>query len=154
MKAPIPAWRALMKSSRHGGATGRLPEPKFGMVRLSELWYRHYEDAMCWHCRMEKRSNTARTIRIIRRRCARSGTGSESALPRMRVSIWLGPHKLMDVPSPLPHRIFHMFLSGAFARTQPAPYGLIRDMRGPQDQIIDLDILLYEVLNSVKVGGG
>lgn len=31
------------------------------------------------------------------------------------------------------------------------PYGLIRDMRGPQDQIIDLDILLYEVLNSKRV---
>ncbi len=45
-----------------------------------------------------------------------------------------------------------MFRSGVFARIAAgAPYGLIRDMRGPQDQILDLDILLYEVLNSVKV---
>lgn len=70
----------------------------------------------------------------------------------MRVSIWLGPHKLMDVPSPLPHTDFPYVPFWCFRKDRSrAPYGLVRDMRGPQDQIIDLDILLYEVLNSVKV---
>jgi hypothetical protein len=70
----------------------------------------------------------------------------------MRVSIWLGPHKLVDVPSPLPHTDFPYVPFWCFRKDRSrAPYGLIRDMRGPQDQVIDLDILLYEVLNSVKV---
>ena len=76
----------------------------------------------------------------------------KSLLARTRVSIWLGPHKLMDVPSPLPNPDFPYVPFWCFRKDRSrAPYGLIRDMRGPQDQIIDLDILLYEVLNSVKV---
>jgi hypothetical protein len=73
-------------------------------------------------------------------------------LQRVRVSIWLGPHKLMDAPSPFPHGNFPYVPFWCFRKDRSrAPYGLIRDMRGPQDQIIDLDILLYEILNSVKV---
>ncbi|SFW21737.1 hypothetical protein SAMN05216414_10699 [Nitrosovibrio sp. Nv17] len=124
-----------------------------GMVRLSELWYRHLENAyvlvlpdgqMLEYREDNPHHQAALGEGLVRaRRCL---------LPRMRVSIWLGPHKLMDVPSPLPHRDFPYVPFWCFRKDRSrAPYGLIRDMRGPQDQILDLDILLYEVLNSVKV---
>jgi hypothetical protein len=124
-----------------------------GMVRLSELWYRHYEETpVLWlptgsavefqHGNPYHEAAVAQGIVQVQK----------ALLPRVRVSIWLGPHKLMDEPSPLPHSNFPYVPFWCFRKDRSrTPYGLIRDMRGPQDQIIDLDIMLYEVLNSRKV---
>jgi hypothetical protein len=124
-----------------------------GMVRLSELWYRHLEDSYVLALPdgkfIEYREDNPYHQAAVSRGLV---PVQKSLLPRMRVAIWLGPHKLMDVPSPLPHRDFPYVPFWCFRKDRSrAPYGLIRDMRGPQDQILDLDILLYEVLNSVKV---
>ncbi|SHL42534.1 hypothetical protein SAMN05216428_102365 [Nitrosospira sp. Nsp11] len=124
-----------------------------GMIRLSELWYRHYEDSHVLAL------PTGQSIEYIEDRLDHQAAVAQglvqvqkALLPRVRVSIWLGPHKLMDVPTPLPHTNFPYVPFWCFRKDRSrTPYGLIRDMRGPQDQIIDLDILLYEVLNSVKV---
>ncbi|MEO9061182.1 MAG: phage portal protein [Nitrosospira sp.] len=124
-----------------------------GMVRLSELWYRHLEDSYVLALPdgkfIEYREDNPYHQAAVSRGLV---PVQKSLLPRMRVAIWLGPHKLMDVPSPLPHRDFPYVPFWCFRKDRSrTPYGLIRDMRGPQDQILDLDILLYEVLNSVKV---
>jgi hypothetical protein len=124
-----------------------------GMVRLSELWYRHFEEG---HVLVlpDGKAIEYREDNSYHQAAVAQGLVEvqKSLLTRMRVSIWLGPHKLMDVPSPLPHTDFPYIPFWCFRKDRSrAPYGLIRDMRGPQDQIIDLDILLYEVLNSVKV---
>lgn len=124
-----------------------------GMVRLSELWYRHLEDSYVLALpdgkSIEYREDNPYHQAAISRGLVQV---QKALLPRMRVAIWLGPHKLMDVPSPLPHRDFPYVPFWCFRKDRSrTPYGLIRDMRGPQDQILDLDILLYEVLNSVKV---
>lgn len=124
-----------------------------GMVRLSELWYRHFEDAYVLVLPDGKVIEYSEDNPYHQAAVAQGLVQvQKSILTRMRVSIWLGPHKLMDVPSPLPHSDFPYVPFWCFRKDRSrAPYGLIRDMRGPQDQIIDLDILLYEVLNSVKV---
>jgi len=124
-----------------------------GMVRLSELWYRHHEDGyvlvLANGKAVEYREDNPYHYAAIAQGLVQV---QKSLLSRMRVSIWLGPHKLLDVPSPLPHADFPYVPFWCFRKDRSrAPYGLIRDMRGPQDQVIDLDILLYEVLNSVKV---
>jgi hypothetical protein len=124
-----------------------------GMVRLSELWYRHFEEGHVLGLpdgkTIEYRENNLYHQAAIARGLVRV---QKCLLTRVRVAIWLGPHKLMDVPSPLPHPDFPYVPFWCFRKDRSrAPYGLIRNMRGPQDQIIDLDILLYEVLNSVKV---
>ncbi len=124
-----------------------------GMVRLSELWYRHLEDSYVLALpdgkSIEYREDNPYHQAAVSRGLVQV---QKSLLPRMRVAIWLGPHKLMDAPSPLPHRDFPYVPFWCFRKDRSrTPYGLIRDMRGPQDQILDLDILLYEVLNSVKV---
>lgn len=123
------------------------------MVRLSELWYRYFEhgyvlilpDGNVVEYREDHPAHQAAIAQGL-------VEVQKSLLARTRVSIWLGPHKLMDAPSPLPHTDFPYVPFWCFRKDRSrTPYGLIRDMRGPQDQIIDLDILLYEVLNSVKV---
>jgi hypothetical protein len=124
-----------------------------GMVRLSELWYRHFEDAYVLVLPdgkvIEYRADNPYHQTVVAEGLVQI---QKSVITKMRVSIWLGPHKLMDVPSPLPHSDFPYVPFWCFRKDRSrAPYGLIRDMRGPQDQIIDLDILLYEVLNSVKI---
>jgi hypothetical protein len=124
-----------------------------GMVRLSELWYRHLEDSYVLAL-PDGKSIEYREDNLYHQAAVSRGLVQvqKALLPRMRVAIWLGPHKLMDVPSPLPHRDFPYVPFWCFRKDRSrTPYGLIRDMRGPQDQILDLDILLYEVLNSVKV---
>ncbi|MDN5752327.1 MAG: phage portal protein [Nitrosospira sp.] len=124
-----------------------------GMVRLSELWYRHYEEAPVLMLPDGKAIEYSECNPYHQQAVAQGLVQvQKSLLPRVRVSIWLGPHKLMDVATPLPHGNFPYVPFWCFRKDRSrSPYGLIRDMRGPQDQIIDLDILLYEVLNSVKV---
>ncbi|HEX8874962.1 MAG TPA: phage portal protein [Nitrosospira sp.] len=124
-----------------------------GMARLSELWYRHYEDGYVLALPngkiIEYREDNPYHQAAVAQGLVQV---QKSLLPKVRVSIWLGPHKLTDMPSPLPHTDFPYVPFWCFRKDRSrAPYGLIRDMRGPQDQVIDLDILLYEVLNSVKV---
>lgn len=124
-----------------------------GLVRLSELWYRYHEMAPV----IMLPNGSALEYQpenIYHQEAVSKGMVQvqKALLPRVRVSIWLGPHKLMDRPTPLPHNNFPYVPFWCFRYDRKrAPYGLIRDMRGPQDQIIDLDILLYEVLNSKRV---
>ena len=124
-----------------------------GMVRLSELWYRYHESSYVMYL-PDGRAIEYNEENPYHQQAIAQGLVQvqQAMIPRIRVSIWLGPHKLMDVPSPLPHQNFPYIPFWCFRKDRSrTPYGLIRDMRGPQDQIIDLDILLYEVMNSVKV---
>lgn len=124
-----------------------------GLVRLSELWYRYYEQAHMMYLpdgrAIEFNEKNPYHLQAVAQGLVQV---QKALMPRVRVSIWLGPHKLLDVPTPLPHGNFPYVPFWCFRKDRSrSPYGLIRDMRGPQDQIIDLDILLYEILNSVKV---
>lgn len=124
-----------------------------GMVKLSELWYRYHEDAHIIYLpdgrAIEYRDDNPYHQQAVLKGLVQT---AKAMIPRVRVSIWLGPHKLMDVPTPLPHQHFPYIPFWCFRKDRSrTPYGLIRDMRGPQDQIIDLDILLYEVMNSIKL---
>ncbi len=124
-----------------------------GMVRLSEVWYRYYETApvimLPTGSALEYQPDNIYHQEAVSRGMVQV---QKALLPRTRVSIWLGPHKLMDEPTPLPHRNFPYVPFWCFRHDRKrTPYGLVRDMRGPQDQITDLDILLYEVLNSKRV---
>lgn len=124
-----------------------------GMVRLSELWYRHYEEgyvlALPDGNTLEYREDNPYHVAALSQGLVKA---QRTLMQRVRVAIWLGPHKLIDSPSPFPHGNFPYIPFWCFRKDRSrTPYGLVRDMRGPQDQIIDLDILLYEILNSVKV---
>ncbi len=124
-----------------------------GQVKLSELWYRYQEDGFVLYLpdgrAIEYQENNPYHAEAVAKGLVQT---QKTLIPRLRVSIWLGPHKLMDIPTPLPHQNFPYIPFWCFRKDlSRTPYGLVRDMRGPQDQIIDFDILLYELLNSVKI---
>jgi hypothetical protein len=124
-----------------------------GMVKLSELWYRYQEEAAVLLLPNGQSIEYNEQNPIHQQAVMQGVVQIERAMmPRLRYSIWLGPHKFMDEPTPFPHGDFPYIPFWCFRKDRSrTPYGLVRDMRGPQDQIIDLDILLYEILNSVKV---
>lgn len=124
-----------------------------GMIKISELWYRYFENAFIIYLpdgrAIEYREDNPYHAQAVAAGLVRS---EKAMIPKLRVSFWMGPHKLADIPTPFPHKHFPYIPFWCFRKDRSrTPYGLIRDMRGPQDQIIDLDILMYELLNSVKV---
>jgi len=57
-------------------------------------------------------------------------------VPKVRLSFWVGPHRLIDVPSPYKHHFFpYVPFFGYREDRSSAPYGLIRNMRDQQDEI-------------------
>lgn len=60
----------------------------------------------------------------------------DAVLPQMRLSFWIGPHQLVDRKSPYLHNDdpYVPFVGFREARTG-APYGLVRDMISPQDEV-------------------
>jgi hypothetical protein len=56
--------------------------------------------------------------------------------PKMRLSWWIGPHRITDLPTPYKHNDFPYVPFWGFREdlTQ-IPYGLIRSMRSPQDEV-------------------
>ena len=56
--------------------------------------------------------------------------------PKMRLSWWIGPHRLVDMPSPYKHNGFpYVPFWGYREDLTNIPYGLIRSMRSPQDEV-------------------
>jgi hypothetical protein len=56
--------------------------------------------------------------------------------PKMRLSWWIGPHRLADLPTPYRHQNFpYVPFWGYREDLTQIPYGLIRSMRSPQDEI-------------------
>ena len=56
--------------------------------------------------------------------------------PKMRLSWWIGPHRIADLPTPYKHGRFpYIPFWGYREDLTQIPYGLIRSMRSPQDEI-------------------
>lgn len=56
--------------------------------------------------------------------------------PKMRLSWWIGPHRIADLPTPYKHGRFPYIPFWGFREDLTGiPYGLIRRMRSPQDEI-------------------
>lgn len=59
-----------------------------------------------------------------------------ATFPQVRQSLWLGPHRIFDRKSPYPHRHFpYVPFMGYREDLTGIPYGLIRTMISPQDEI-------------------
>ncbi len=59
-----------------------------------------------------------------------------AVFPKIRLSWWIGPHRLMDIPNPYPFDSFPYvpFIAKRESRTG-VPYGMIRPMIPPQDEV-------------------
>lgn len=61
---------------------------------------------------------------------------SKAVFPKIRLSWWAGPHKIIDVPSPYPHGFFPYVPFWGFREDNTrVPYGLVRRMMSPQDEV-------------------
>lgn len=72
--------------------------------------------------------------------------------PKMRLSWWVGPHRLADMPTPYKHQNFpYIPFWGYREDLTQVPYGLIRSMRSPQDEINARLSKMYWLLSAKRV---
>lgn len=71
---------------------------------------------------------------------------------RMRVAYYLGPHQLEDVPTPYQHNKFpYVAFFGYREDRSNAPYGLIRAMKSPQEEVNARRTKMLHTLSSRRV---
>lgn len=106
-------------------------------VCITELWYRR------WVTMTMLKMDDGRVVKYdeaneLHQAALALGRGRlvEEELPVVRRSYWMGPHQLFDGPSPYPHRYFPYVRIQAWAEDLTGiPFGLVRDMLFPQDNL-------------------
>ena len=106
-------------------------------VCLFEVWYR------VWVRTLVMKMPDGRVIEVDQSNEAHqlalaTGVAKPSwvVIPKMRTSMWLGPHRLADGPTPYPHQKFpYVAFFGMREDRTGVPYGLIRGMMYQQDSI-------------------
>lgn len=104
---------------------------------LAELWYRVWHDAV-WvklpDGRVVEYDQKNREMKIAV--AHRWLMPFRAPAPKVRLSYWIGPHRLEDVPTPYQHHHFpYVFFFGKREDRSGAPYGIIRNMRDQQDEV-------------------
>jgi hypothetical protein len=104
--------------------------------QVYEVWYRHWVRGFIFRLPNDKVIEVDRKNPRHQEMIASGFLAPIPAVfPKMRVSMWLGPHRLTDRPSPLPHRDFpYVPFWGYREDLTGAPYGIIRALRSPQDE--------------------
>lgn len=124
-------------------------------VRLSEVWYRNYvrgkvmrlpDGSVLRYDESNANHRTAVAAGVV--------TVGDAVLPVVRLSWWAGPHRLIDIPSPYPHDAFPYVPFWAFREGETGiPYGLIRGMLSPQDEVNSRLARMYWLLSAKQVIG-
>lgn len=104
---------------------------------LYEVWYR------VWTRGFVIRTPDGRTVEVDlanERHAQAVASGMVEPIPaifpKMRLSWWIGPHRIADLPTPYRHQNFpYIPFWGYREDLTQIPYGLIRSMRSPQDEI-------------------
>lgn len=106
-------------------------------IRIYEVWYRH------WVNRPVMTLPTGRVLEVNLkdpRHVEAIALGvvqvRKAAFPKVRCAWWAGPHFLHDVPSPYKHGHFpYVPFFGYREDNSRVPYGMIRRMMSPQDEV-------------------
>lgn len=106
-------------------------------VCITELWYRR------WVTTVMLKMKDGRAVKYdpanqLHQAALSLGRGKlvEELLPVVRRSYWMGPHCLFDGPSPYPHPHFpYVRVVAAQEDLTGIPFGLVRDMLFPQDNL-------------------
>lgn len=106
-------------------------------VCLTELWYRRWAEVTIL------RAHTGRAVEYDPANPAhdamlQAGRGvlERQIIPKMRRAYFMGPHVLDDGPTPHPHDNFpYVPIWGSREDMTGIPYGLVRDMLFPQDNL-------------------
>ena len=106
-------------------------------VCLTELWYRRWDEVTILRARngraVEYDPSNSAHVAVVR---SNRGVLERQILPKMRRAYFMGPHILHDGPTPHPHDHFpYVPIWGAREDMTGIPYGLVRDMMFPQDNL-------------------
>jgi hypothetical protein len=106
-------------------------------VCIIELWYRRWVSTTIMRLRGGRvvefdESNPAHQAAVA----SQHGKLERTTVARVRRSYWMGPHCLFDGPTPYPHRFFpYVPFWGYVEDMTGVPFGLVRDMLFPQDNL-------------------
>ncbi len=122
-------------------------------AQLFEVWYRVWKRGLV--CKLPNGkvieydgNNRAHCEAVL----AGMISPTPAVYPKMRQSIWIGPHRLIDRPTPYPHHRFpYVPFWGYKEDLTGAPHGLIRDMMSSQDEINARRSKLLSLLNSRRI---
>lgn len=108
-----------------------------GRVCLAEVWYREWEQAVIIKTPDGRVVEYDSDNRMHNVAIELLGIQPEIVvIPRVRLSWWLGPHRLSDEPSPYKHKHFpYVPFWGKREDRTKIPYGLIRGMMYLQDEV-------------------
>lgn len=106
-------------------------------IRVFEVWYRAYQRGTVLKLSdgrvIEYQANNPLHQTAIALKTAQPIVGT---FPKMRLCYFLGCHRIVDLPSPMPHDSFpYIPLWGFREDGTGIPYGLIRRMMSPQDEV-------------------
>ena len=106
-------------------------------VCITEVWYRRWVPTLILKMR-DGRAVEYDEENVVHQAAAMSGRGKvvEELIPRMRRAYWMGPHMLHDGPTPYPHDKFPYVPFWGYREDMTGiPFGLVRDMIFPQDNL-------------------
>ena len=106
-------------------------------VCLTELWYRRWDEVTILRARngraVEYDPSNSAHVAVVR---SNRGVLERQILPQMRRAYFMGPHILHDGPTPHPHDHFpYVPIWGSREDMTGVPYGPVRDMMFPQDNL-------------------
>jgi hypothetical protein len=106
-------------------------------VCITEVWYRRWVPTLILKIK-GGRSVEYDENNTLHQAAVMSGRGKlvEELIPRMRRAYWMGPHMLHDGPTPYPHDNFPYVPFWGYQEDMTSiPFGLVRDMLFPQDNL-------------------
>jgi len=111
-------------------------------IKLYEVWYRVWTSGKVLKIAgeggktakvVEFDDNNPRHVAAVNRGLAKV---ERARFSRVRLAWWAGPHRMHDGPSPYPHNRFpYVAFFGYREDLTNTPYGLVRSMMSPQDEI-------------------
>lgn len=106
-------------------------------VCINELWYRIWKRGLILRTKNNEvyefdKRNPGHRAAIVQG----AGSVEEAIFPKTRLSFWMGPHRVEDMPTPLKHSRFpYTPFFGYREDKNNTPFGLIRYMKSPQDEV-------------------
>jgi hypothetical protein len=127
--------------------------PTREMIKIYELYYRVWESEIVMRTE-DGRALVYNAENNIHVAMVASGKVEveRRSVPKLRLSWFAGPHHLVDMPSPHPHNHYpYIPFFGSREDKIRIPYGLVRPMLSPQDEINFRRIKLTAQLNYKRI---
>ena len=127
--------------------------PTREMIKIYELYYRVWESEIVMRTEDGRALvyNAENNIHVAMVASGKVDVERRS-VPKLRLSWYAGPHHLVDMPSPQPHNYYpYIPFFGSREDKIRIPYGLVRPMLSPQDEINFRRIKLTAQLNYKRI---